>query len=56
MNTKMITKRLWFRLTRPRNRDLPLTGLTSRLPTSEVRRNILKKLSLRLNKKLLSSS
>jgi hypothetical protein len=56
MNANIITKRLRFGLSRLRILDRRFTGLASRQPTSEVRRNILKKLSLRLNKKLASSS
>jgi len=56
MNTKMIAKLLRVRLSLFRNRDWRLTELASRRPVSEVRRDILQKLSIRLNKKLISSS
>jgi len=56
MNAKIIAKRVQSGMSLFRKLDLRFAGLSSHRPAPEVRRNILKKLSLRLNKKLASSS
>jgi hypothetical protein len=56
MNTNTITKRLRLGLARFRNPGERFPDFSRRRATSAVRRNILKKLSLRLGKKFASSS
>lgn len=55
MKTNEIPKRFRRGLFQFRNRELPFGSLANRRPPAEVRRKILEKLSLRLNKKLASS-